>query len=337
MIRLLLLSSVFAARLHAELALVLPTENAGLLQRQPEAFFQFVDRTFEGEKTTPWEGGQFGFVRDPRRIGRGIAYARFHEGLDVKPLRRDAKGDPLDEVRAIAEGEVVYVTAASNLSNYGRYIVVKHEFTGSGPLFSLYAHLREARVSAGQRVKVGQGVGLLGYTGSGIDQRRAHVHVELNLMLNSQFETWHATHFNTPNHHGVHNGMNLIGTDLQALYLALQKNPGLTVVEFMRGVEPAYRVLVPGSARMDILQNYPWLVDASKGRGTSWEVSFSRWGQPVRVSASQTAVSQPVVSWVRDSGLPHYLNTRGIVTGSGSTGKLTVEGLRFMQLACGLQ
>lgn len=334
--RLLFLWVALAAPVYADLDLVLPTENAALLQRQPEAFFQFVDRDFEGEKSTPWQGGQFGFVRDPRRIGRSIAYARFHEGLDVKPLQRDARGDPLDEVRAIAAGQVVYVTASSNLSNYGRYVVVKHEFAGSGPLFSLYAHLREARVSAGQRVAAGQGIGLLGYTGAGIDQRRAHVHVELNLFLSSQFEAWHATHFKTPNHHGVFNGLNLIGTDLQTLYLARQANPRLAVVDFLRGVEPAYRVLVPSSAKMDILRNYPWLVDASKGRGASWEVSFSRWGQPVGVSASQTAVSEPVVSWVRDSGLPHYLYTRSIVTGSGSTGKLTVEGLRFLQLACGL-
>ena len=153
--RLLFPLVALAAPVYADLDLVMPTDNAALLQRQPEAFFQFVDRDFEGEKSTPWQGGQFGFVRDPRRIGRGIAYARFHEGLDVKPLRRDSRGDPFDEVRAIAAGQVVYVTAASNLSNYGRYIVVKHEFAGSGPLFSLYAHLREARVTAGQRVTAG--------------------------------------------------------------------------------------------------------------------------------------------------------------------------------------
>ncbi|MCB1276001.1 M23 family metallopeptidase [Prosthecobacter sp.] len=315
--------------------LQLPTGNHSLFD-QPSAFFQFVDRDFEGEKSTPWEGGQFGFVRDPRRIGRSIAYARFHEGLDIKPLQRDARGNPQDEVGAIADGVVVYAAAASNLSNYGRYVVLRHDLGGS-PFFSLYAHLSSAQVSAGQRVKAGAPLGILGYTGSGIDQRRAHVHVELNMFLSSRFEAWHAANFNTPNHHGVFNGLNLIGLDLQALYLSQQKNPGLTAVQAVRSTESGYRVAVPGDADMEIVKNYPWLIDGPRpsGRPASWEVTFSRWGLPLAVKASNTSVSQPVVTWIKDSGIPHYTFTRGCVTGSGSTGRLTVEGLRFVKLACG--
>ena len=48
-----------------------------------------------------------------------------------------------------------------------------------------------------------------------------------------------------------------------------------------------------------------------------------------------SAVSTPVVTWVKDAGIPHYMNTRGCVTGSGSTGKLTAEGLNFVKLATG--
>jgi murein DD-endopeptidase MepM/ murein hydrolase activator NlpD len=217
----------------AQTTLLLPTDNRALFE-QPAEFFQYVDRNFEGEKTTPWEGGQFGFVRDPRRLGSRIAYARFHEGLDIKPLQRDARGNPQDEVRAIADGVVVYAAAAANLSNYGRYIVVQHDW-GQGPFCSLYAHLSTSRVAAGQKVKAGAPLGILGYTGSGIDQRRAHVHVELNLYLSSRFEAWHTTSFATPNHHGVFNGLNLIGLDLQALYLARQKNqPSPPPVPFAR-------------------------------------------------------------------------------------------------------
>lgn len=315
--------------------LMLPTDNSALFA-QPSQFFQFVDRNFEGEKSTPWEGGQFGFVRDPRRIGSRIAYARFHEGLDIKPVQRDAKGNPQDEVRAIADGVVAYVTAASNLSNYGRYVVVRHDWDGS-PFFSLYAHLAAAQVSAGQRIKAGTPLGVLGYTGAGIDQRRAHVHVELNLFLSSRFEDWHAANFNTPNHHGVYNGMNMIGLDLQELYLAQRKNPSLTAAAAVRATESSYRVAVPGDAAMEIVKNYPWLLDGPRpaGKPVSWEVTFSRWGLPLAVKTSNTAVSQPVVTWVKDAGIPHYTNTRGCVTGSGSTGKLTTEGLRFVKLACG--
>jgi hypothetical protein len=325
-----LLSGILAAQ-----PLLLPTANHALFDA-PAEFFQFVDRNFDGAKTTPWEGGQFGFVRDPRRIGGHLAYARFHEGLDIKPMQRDAKGNPQDEVGAIADGTVVYVTASAGLSNYGRYIVVRHDWDGS-PFFSLYAHLAAAHVSAGQPVKAGTALGILGCTGSGIDRRRAHVHVELNLFLSSRFDVWHAANFATPNHHGVYNGMNLIGLDLQALYLAQQKNPGLTAASAVKATESSYRVAVPGDAEMEIVKNYPWLLDGPRpaGKPASWEVTFSRWGLPLAVKSSTTAVAAPVVTWVKDAGIPHFTNTRGCVTGSGSTGKLTTEGLRFVKLACG--
>jgi hypothetical protein len=43
----------------------------------------------------------------------------------------------------------------------------------------------------------------------------------------------------------------------------------------------------------------------------------------------------PQVSFVKDTGLPHYHETRGLVTGSGGSGKLTAEGLRYLKLLCG--
>lgn len=315
--------------------LALPTDNRALFDR-PAEFFQFVDRDFEGVKSTPWEGGQFGFVRDPRRLGTRLAYARFHEGLDIKPMKRDAKGNPLDEVRAIADGIVAYSAVSPGLSNYGRYIVVKHDWK-EGSFYSLYAHLAEPRVAIGQKVAAGSLLGILGYSGSGIDQRRAHVHVELNLFLSRRFEAWHGANFATPNHHGVFNGLNLIGLDLQALYLAQQKNPAVTAAGAVRATESGYRVAVPGDAEMEIIRNYPWLLDGTPpvGKPASWEVTFSRWGLPLAVKTSNTPVSQPVVTWVKDAGIPHYTHTRGCVTGSGSTGKLTTEGLRFVKLVCG--
>jgi hypothetical protein len=37
----------------------------------------------------------------------------------------------------------------------------------------------------------------------------------------------------------------------------------------------------------------------------SWKITFSRWGLPLTVKASGTAVSQSVVTWVKDAGIPH--------------------------------
>ena len=47
------------------LDLVLPTDNDGLFSGDGAAFYQYVERNYKGVKSTPWEGGQYGFVRDP--------------------------------------------------------------------------------------------------------------------------------------------------------------------------------------------------------------------------------------------------------------------------------
>ena len=80
--------------------LALPTDNTALLRGEPEAFYQVVERNFKGVISYPWQGGQYGFVRDPRELGSAVTYTRFHEGMDIRPMRRDARGEPLDEVRS---------------------------------------------------------------------------------------------------------------------------------------------------------------------------------------------------------------------------------------------
>jgi murein DD-endopeptidase MepM/ murein hydrolase activator NlpD len=309
----------------------LPTANDALLKNNGPDYFQFVDRLFEGEKTTPWEGGQFGFWRDPRRISSGIAYARFHEGLDVKPLQRDARGDPLDDVQAILEGEVVHVTP-SGRSNYGGYVVIKHDW-GEGPFFSLYAHLKKAKVAIGEKISAGQPIAQMGYTGAGIDQRRAHVHVELNVMLSSDFESWHATGFRTLNYHGVYNGMNLLGLDLQALYLAHAKNPALSVGAWMREKEAWFEITVPGNAKLEVLKSHPWLGEGGATDAAAWQIRCTRWGLPVSIKPSAQSVAGPEVSWLKSDALPNYYATRGLISNNG---KITVDGMRFIQLMAGL-
>lgn len=328
----LFLSFLLAALpLHA-LDLKLPTENGALLVNDGPGYFQFVDRDFEGVKSTPWQGGQFGFVRDARRVGQRIAYARFHEGLDVKPVRRDPGGEPLDEVHPILPGSVVYVTAAAGLSNYGRYIVVRHDLP-DGTFYSLYAHLASASVMPREQVTHETVLGRMGYTGAGIDRRRAHLHVELNMMLNPEFESWFGQHYRSPNHHGIYNGMNLLGLDLQALYKAHQHNPSVTLQEFVRSSEAWFELTVPASAPMDFLKRHPWLNPLPSVPAQAWKIRCTRWGFPISVTASPTPVSQPVVSWVKEDPVPHYYNTRGLVSNSG---QITVSGMQFAKLLTGL-
>ena len=50
-----------------------------------------------------------------------VLYTRFHEGIDIRPLQRDADGEPLDIVHSIAAGKVAYANIVPSYSNYGRY------------------------------------------------------------------------------------------------------------------------------------------------------------------------------------------------------------------------
>ncbi len=335
----LLALSVFATSAPAQIQrmdLVLPTDNRALFEGRPEDFYQFIDRTVDGVATTPWEGGQFGYVRDPKRLRTGeTLYARFHEGLDIKPMNRDARGEPTDEVRSIARGEVVHVTEPGR-SNYGRYVVVRHDW-GYGPFFSLYAHLKEARVTVGGKVEARTVLGILGHTGTGLDQRRAHTHVELNLFLSSRFSAWHDAQFKTPNLNGLYNGMNLVGLDLAKVFLALQKNPATSAAQLVTETEAFYRVAVPGSAPMEILKNYPWLCHevVPERSPPSWEISFSAWGLPVNVRPGLAKVSQPALAWVKPSTMPYYYQTRGNVAGAGDKPVLSAEGAGYAILVSG--
>src|SRR6185503_1842245 len=127
------------AQSETPLNLVLPTENDAIFRGDGPAFYQYIERDYQGEKSTPWEGGRYGFVRNPQPTSAGIVYTRMHEGIDIKPLQRDTSGEPLDAVRAIAPGVVVHASLAAGASNYGRYVVVEHRFDGC-KYYSLYGH-----------------------------------------------------------------------------------------------------------------------------------------------------------------------------------------------------
>src|ERR1700722_12458504 len=114
-----------SAALAQPVNIVLPTDNHALLSGDNAAFYQYVKRDFEGESSAPWEGGQYGFVRNPRKFGATVLYTRFHEGIDIQPLHRAANGEPLDVILAIAAGKVVYANNVPSLSNYGRYVVIE--------------------------------------------------------------------------------------------------------------------------------------------------------------------------------------------------------------------
>ena len=316
-----------------EVNLALPTENDALFRGGGAGFYQYVTRDFKGEKSTPWEGGQYGFVRNPVETAAGLVYSRFHEGIDIRPLRRDARREPLDEVHAIASGRVVYVNLSAGHSNYGKYVVVEHRWDGAS-YYSVYGHLASVAVHPGHEVARGERLGIMGYTGDGLDQARAHVHLELNLMVSRRFESWY-NHFvkTDPNRHGIYNGINLNGLDIARLYLAQRKRPGLTIPQFLSDEETFYKVTLPATKNFDLVERYPWLLRKTPASPPpSWVVSFNRAGIPLQVVAGENAVPSPVLSYVTKSSGSLSDATRGTLTGSGENARLSENGERLMQL-----
>ena len=313
--------------------LVLPTDNDALFRGDGSAFYQYIERNYKGVKSTPWEGGQYGFVRDPMETSAGIVYTRFHEGIDIRALHRDARGEPLDEVRAIADGQVVHTNLVPGYSNYGKYIVIEHHWEGSD-YYSLYGHLSSIAVQPGDTVKRGQHIAVMGYTGAGLNQARAHLHLELNLMFSHQFETWYNAFFrNDPNHNGIYNGINLAGLDIARLFLALRKNPALTIPEFLSREEVFYKVSLPKSPHFELPKLYPWmLVAGARNQKSSWEVSFARSGLPLRIEPSDKQVTQPELSYVKRSSIDYSSLTRDVISGHGENAHLTNYGRQLMRL-----
>ena len=318
------------------LGLVLPTDNDAIFSTNPENFYMYTNRSFEGKASTPWQAGQFGYVRNPRRTAEGLVYTRFHEGVDIKPVKRDSAGRPLDAVRAISDGKVVHVNPSAGASSYGRYVVVEHEW-GYGPFFSLYAHLETISAKVGDTVRAGDQIAIMGYTGTGLNRTRAHLHLELCMRLNTRFGKWHSSRYTLPNKHGMYNGLNLVGIDIASLYAKHRKDPGLNLAGFITEMEPYFRVRVPKKGVLEIVENYPWLYRPKAGgdSGVSWEISFSSSGVPLSVVTSSEPTTTPKVVWVKHSKTYHSYLTRGRLGGSGSSASLQNSGQAYIQLITG--
>lgn len=324
-----------AATGQQPMALSLPTVNEFLFSNQPEKFYMYTDRNFEGEVSKPWTGGQFGMTRTPVRTPQGILFDKFHEGIDIAPIARDKAGNPLDLITTIDAGKVAYVSAAAGRSNYGKYVVVEHDW-GSGPFYSLYAHLAEISCQVGETLTRGATLGRMGFTGEGINRTRAHVHLELNILSSTAFDSWMKVNGGGINHHGNFNGMNLIGLDVAQLLLAQKANPALSVVDFIAASPVYFKVTLPRTDALEILQRYPWLVRAPNESATpSWEISFTATGFPTGFAPSNRQVGGPTVTFVQNTPSRHRYHTRGLIDGTGTQASLTRNGLQLLALITG--
>ncbi|HEY5793084.1 MAG TPA: M23 family metallopeptidase [Chthoniobacterales bacterium] len=312
--------------------LVPPTENQALFNGPPSQFYMHVERNFEGQLTKPWEGGQYGYVRGPHRVGSCVLYGHLHEGIDIAPLHRDAAGEPLDPVAAAAAGRVAYVSDQPGASNYGRYVVLEHRLDG-GVYYTLYAHLKRVRVQPGEPVAQCQPIGDMGYTGDGITRERSHLHFEVCLLASGKFQEWYDLYQkSSPNKHGLINGMNLIGMDPAALLRGVRANPRLTIPDFVRSLKPLFQITINDSPNFELIRRYPWLVGNGEiANPPAWTITFSETGVPMRVRAYSRPIGEPLVEWL-DPAIPPTLQSRGWIGGTASAPRLTDSGGRFLHL-----
>lgn len=208
------------------------------------------DRFFVGTVGKPWTSGTFGCVRSEGW--------QLHEGLDIRCLQRDKHGEPTDPVLASAAGTVAYLNRKASLSNYGNYIVLRHDVDGI-EVYSIYAHLREIRagLKPGDTVKTGETIAMMGRTANtrqGISKERAHVHFELDLLVNEKFPAWYKKNFpGQRNDHGQWNGQNLLGLDPRVLLLEQHRlGAKFNLLQFIQSQTELCRVVVRAT-------DFPWL------------------------------------------------------------------------------
>jgi murein DD-endopeptidase MepM/ murein hydrolase activator NlpD len=322
-------TSLFAA---SPLGLQLPTENDFIFSSTPEKFYMYTYRNFEGVDSHPWTAGKYGYVRTLRRTDEGVIATKFHEGIDIRPVKRDRYSRPLDIVNAIANGKVVYINPHGGNSNYGIYVVVEHDW-GSGPFYSLYAHLASASCKTDDTVAAGSPLGKMGYTGRGINRERAHLHLELSVIANKDFEKWHGAYFSSPNHHSIYNGLNMNGLNIAELFIRNKSNPNLTISQFIAKVPTYYKVTVPRKRELDLAKRYPWIRKGNHELMTpAWEISFASSGFPLAITPSNRAVVRPTVTYVTPTKSNHKYHTKGILSGSGKQATLTSLGQRVISL-----
>lgn len=254
-----------------------PTANRALLEPGGE------ERFFVGTIGRAWTSGTFGGVRSDGW--------QFHEGLDIRCLQRDKRGEPTDPIHATLSGTVAYLNQRQALSNFGKYIILRHSVDGV-ELYSVYAHLSEIRagLQAGQAIKAGEPIAVMGRTANtheGISKDRAHVHFELNLLLNERFAGWHRQHRpGQRNDHGGWNGQNLAGIDPRdVLWASAYQGERFNLVAYLRTRPELCRVLVRDT-NIPFLRRYPMLAVknpvAEREGMAGYEIALSFNGLPLQ-------------------------------------------------------
>ncbi|WP_415663338.1 M23 family metallopeptidase [Rariglobus hedericola] len=262
--------AVFAAGPRIEL--VWPTPNTAYLEGKP--IDAYVQPTVSGEVTS----GLFGCARS----GGG----QFHEGVDLKPVSRDRKGEPTDDVFATMTGVVRHINKRSGESSYGRYIVIEHPDLKPA-VYTLYAHLSAVSVglNPGDTVQRGQVIATMGRSAGGyaIPKDRAHLHYEIGLMMTRQFQSWYDwKKFGSPNEQGLYNGMNLMAVNALDFFNEFRARRVNNFTEYFAQLPAVARVRIATTRTPDFVQRYPELLTTPVPMGgvAGWEMKVNATGIP---------------------------------------------------------
>ena len=320
---------LIAAAAHAQ-PFQLPTANHALFEQGDEEKF------FVGTVGKPWTTGTFGCVR--------TGGWQMHEGLDIRCLQRDRHGEPTDPVLASADGTVAYISTRASLSNYGNYVILRHDVEGL-EIYSLYAHLREVlpALKIGQPVKAGEQIAVMGHTANtreGISKERAHVHFELNLLVNDRFASWYKKTFpGQRNDHGDWNGQNLLGIDPRAILLEEhEQGARFSLLAFLQGQTELCRVLVRKTY-------FPWIkryaplirpgARAEKEGVAGYEIALNFNGVAFELiprAASEIKGKAKFQLLSVNEAEYHKNPARRLVAKRGSRWELTTHGLNLLEL-----
>lgn len=262
-----LLLCVCALAAPADIVWPTPLEDFAL-GRPQESFLQ---PTVSGNPLS----GAFGDVRS-----NGY---RFHEGIDVRPAKRDRRGEPLDDIYAAMDGVVRCVNKVSGNSGYGKYVVLTHDGEDV-EVYTLYAHLAEidSSVAAGKRVKAGARLGKMGRSASySIRREQAHLHFEIGLISSMNFDKWYygSKKFKDKNKFGNFNGINLTGFDPLAFMNAARAGRVNSMAGYIQSLKTAFVVRVYTGATPDFVKMYPNLAD-NNGSDCGWDIHFTWYGLP---------------------------------------------------------
>ena len=254
------------------LRLTWPTPSTAWAEGRPAS--TFLQHAGSGDP----DSGRFGGVRNNG--------TQFHEGIDIKAVARDRRGEPTDAIFAAMRGVVRYVNPVAGDSSYGRYVVLEHP-DAAPPVYTLYAHLAKIApgLRAGTPIETGQTLGTMGHSSGGymIPRARSHLHFEIGVVITRNFQTWYDRQkFGSKNEHGIWNGMNLVGIDPLAFFNDWRARRIDTVQDFFARMDAAVRLRIATRRVPDFVARYPTLLTKQpppEGVG-GWEIRFNWTGLP---------------------------------------------------------